>query len=299
MFSCSPTLTTNGSHYASPPPLASPHPNQQDSYSQPLQHQNQQPPMQSINPMYVHGPSPPLHQQQSQQPRTLSPQVFLNNNAVNQAIMGSLGLGSMNPYYGATPTYANSSSSSSSTPIPGLSHSNSNALHSLSQSPAPIPGSSPIPQPTPPTYTPTTLNPASLIPAPPQPPYTPTLPPLTPAQKSAALLRSLRPLLLPSGLSGAGAVRRIISELEDYGVQDVDAATRLEVMTRIRDNAGNHFFRAWAENGEAVDVVRGWLKAGAMEADAIVGSNGGGGGGGMWGETIMPILHVSSCFCCD
>jgi protein phosphatase 1 regulatory subunit 10 len=67
----------------------------------------------------------------------------------------------------------------------------------------------------------------------------------------------------------------------------VDASTRLEVLTRIRDHAGNHYFRAWSENPTAVDITREWLKTGFTaagktgEADTLL------------VETIMPLLHVS------
>lgn len=92
----------------------------------------------------------------------------------------------------------------------------------------------------------------------------------------------IRQLLAPSALSGAGAVRAIVAQLNTYGAQDVDSAMRLEIVTKIRDNAGNHFFRAWAENFDAMDIFREWLKAGATGKDD-----------GQWEDTIMPLLHVS------
>lgn len=56
----------------------------------------------------------------------------------------------------------------------------------------------------------------------------------------------------------------------------------MEILTKIRDKAGNHYFRAWAENGVAIDISREWLKAAftAKNDSALV-------------ETIMPLLHVS------
>lgn len=77
--------------------------------------------------------------------------------------------------------------------------------------------------------------------------------------------------------------RTLIPIITEYGVQDVDAETRRDILTKIRDNAGNHFFRAWLENSGAMEVTREWLKAGATgtEDNQML-------------ETIMPLLHVSS-----
>ncbi len=69
----------------------------------------------------------------------------------------------------------------------------------------------------------------------------------------------------------------------DYGVQEVDPPTRWEILTKIRDNAGNHYFRAWVENEDAMTVTREWLKLaynGKDNAQLV--------------ETIMPLLHVSA-----
>lgn len=88
--------------------------------------------------------------------------------------------------------------------------------------------------------------------------------------------------MVASQFTGAAAVHTLVSKIEDYGWQDVDAATRLEILTKIRDGAGNHYFRAWSENTTAVEITRDWLKA-AFVADPdspLV-------------ETMMPLLHVS------
>ena len=92
---------------------------------------------------------------------------------------------------------------------------------------------------------------------------------------------SLRPLLQPTSFSGAGAVAHLSSLIDDYGSQEVDPQTRLEILTKIRDNAGNHYFRAWAENEIAMDITKEWLKlACSSKADPQL------------VETIMPLLHV-------
>ncbi|KAJ6543943.1 hypothetical protein B0H19DRAFT_1169070 [Mycena capillaripes] len=99
------------------------------------------------------------------------------------------------------------------------------------------------------------------------------------------MLNAIRPLLQANAFSGAGAVATLATRLYDYGAADVDAATRLEILTKIRDGAGNHYFRAWAENATAVDITREWLKA------AFTASRDEGGDVAL-GETIMPLLHL-------
>lgn len=96
-------------------------------------------------------------------------------------------------------------------------------------------------------------------------------------------LTSLKAALQPKEFSGARGVQHLVMLITEYGVQDVDAETRRDILTKIRDNAGNHFFRAWLENSGAMEVTREWLKAGATgtEDNQML-------------ETIMPLLHVSS-----
>ncbi|KAG6896863.1 hypothetical protein C0992_005610 [Termitomyces sp. T32_za158] len=107
------------------------------------------------------------------------------------------------------------------------------------------------------------------------------LPGKTPEERRAEFLSKLRPQLQTTSFSGAGAVSFLADTLREYGATDVDAHTRLEILTRMRDGAGNHYFRAWSENGLAMTITREWLKAAQM-ADAespLV-------------ETIMPLLHI-------
>ncbi|EIM85511.1 uncharacterized protein STEHIDRAFT_140135 [Stereum hirsutum FP-91666 SS1] len=93
-------------------------------------------------------------------------------------------------------------------------------------------------------------------------------------------LTSLKAALQPKEFSGARGVQHLVMLITEYGVQDVDAETRRDILTKIRDNAGNHFFRAWLENSGAMEVTREWLKAGATgtEDNQML-------------ETIMPLLH--------
>lgn len=113
---------------------------------------------------------------------------------------------------------------------------------------------------------------------PPPPPETPTI---SPQERKQQLVAAIKPLLLASAFTGAQAVQTLVQRINDHGPQDVDNATRLEIVTKIRDGAGNPYFRAWAENSTAMDITREWLKAAATATtdDPLV-------------ETVMPLLHV-------
>ena len=102
-------------------------------------------------------------------------------------------------------------------------------------------------------------------------------------ERRATLARDVKPLIQPNSFTGGGAVTQLTNLLDDFGMNDVDSSIRLEVLTKIRDNAGNHYFRAWVDNPVAMDVIREWLKAafvGRTDPQLV--------------ETIMPILHVSA-----
>ncbi len=76
-------------------------------------------------------------------------------------------------------------------------------------------------------------------------------------------------------------MQQLVSRIVEYGISEVSGQTRLDILTKIRDNAGNNYFRAWLENISAMDVTRDWMKAGAtINADNQV------------LETVMPLLHV-------
>lgn len=92
---------------------------------------------------------------------------------------------------------------------------------------------------------------------------------------------SIRPLLQPAAFTGAQAVRELTDRIAEYGLSEVDAATRLDIVGAIRDGAGNHYFRAWSENATAIDITREWIKAAARGSNALL------------VETTMPLLHVS------
>lgn len=111
--------------------------------------------------------------------------------------------------------------------------------------------------------------------------------PASPSQsRLEAFLNGVRSSLQPKNFSGgARSVQQLVSKIVEFGISEVSAQTRLDILTKIRDNAGNNYFRAWLENMGAMDITREWLKAAAASnADYQV------------LETVMPLLHV--CFPC-
>lgn len=84
---------------------------------------------------------------------------------------------------------------------------------------------------------------------------------------------------------GVRSVQQLVSKIVEFGISEVSGQTRLDILTKIRDNAGNNYFRAWLENVAAMDITREWLKAGAT-----------GNADNQMLETVMPLLHV--CFLC-
>jgi len=100
-------------------------------------------------------------------------------------------------------------------------------------------------------------------------------------ERKRKFLAVVRPLLQPSAFTGAGAVQHLTDRIADYGVTEVDAPTRLEILAQVRDGAGNHYYRAWSENPLAIDITREWIKAAAKDDSGVL------------KETIMPLLHVS------
>ncbi|EKM59537.1 uncharacterized protein PHACADRAFT_191906 [Phanerochaete carnosa HHB-10118-sp] len=115
-------------------------------------------------------------------------------------------------------------------------------------------------------------------PQPPPPPPQPSGP--TPEQLKEKFLAGLKPLLQSNSFSGAGAVQRLTGHIEDYGILKVDVPTRLDILSKIRDNAGNHYFRAWAENSLAMLITKRWLTDSVAEDKSEA------------AQTTMPLLHV-------
>lgn len=105
-------------------------------------------------------------------------------------------------------------------------------------------------------------------------------PPPSAEQLRERLLADLRPYLQPTSFSGAGAVAHLTDLVRDFGLQDVDPQVRLEIVSKIRDNAGNHYFRAWLENPLAMEITQEWLRACVGKEDPQL------------LETLMPLLQV-------
>jgi protein phosphatase 1 regulatory subunit 10 len=107
-------------------------------------------------------------------------------------------------------------------------------------------------------------------------------PKLTSQELKQQFENDIKPRLQQSAFTGAQAVATLVDRIADYGAADVDPMMRLEILTKIRDSAGNHYFRAWLENSTAIDITRDWLKSSLMAKDdnpQLV-------------DTIMPLLHV-------
>ncbi|KAF9446742.1 hypothetical protein P691DRAFT_776657 [Macrolepiota fuliginosa MF-IS2] len=100
------------------------------------------------------------------------------------------------------------------------------------------------------------------------------------AQRKARFFASIKPLLLSTAFTGAQAVNTLVERIMN-NIQEADPSIRLEILTKIRDGAGNHYFRAWSENTRAMDITREWLKAAytANDESPLI-------------ETIMPLLHI-------
>ncbi|KAG0695779.1 hypothetical protein DFH29DRAFT_984864 [Suillus ampliporus] len=91
----------------------------------------------------------------------------------------------------------------------------------------------------------------------------------------------IRPLLQLNAFGGARTINNLVNLIDNFGSDDVEPALRMEIITKIRDNAGNHYFRAWSENSTAMDITREWLKAAATaKSDSPL------------VDTVMPLLHI-------
>lgn len=124
---------------------------------------------------------------------------------------------------------------------------------------------------------PTTAPAVSQLQAPAPPPI---LSPEEREERKRQFKTSIHPLLQPASLSGAQGVYQLTERIANYGTAEVDAQTRAEILARIRDGAGNPYYRAWSENPTAIDITREWIKAAAKSDDPLL------------VDTVMPLLHV-------
>ncbi len=72
--------------------------------------------------------------------------------------------------------------------------------------------------------------------------------------------------------------RSMISLLLKSDWKLIDCATRVEILTRIRDNAGKDFYSVWANDADARDLLTEWLKTPLKQQG--------------WDDTMMPLLSV-------
>ncbi|EIW62239.1 uncharacterized protein TRAVEDRAFT_70389 [Trametes versicolor FP-101664 SS1] len=115
----------------------------------------------------------------------------------------------------------------------------------------------------------------------PTPPPAPPANKVSPEQRRATLIADVKPLIQSNSFTGGGAVSQLVNILDDFGMDVVDPQVRLDVLTKIRDNAGNHYFRAWVDNPTAMEIVREWLKLAFVGRDDQ-----------QMVETIMPLLQI-------
>ncbi|KAI0662865.1 hypothetical protein C8Q70DRAFT_954243 [Cubamyces menziesii] len=258
-----PVLTTMNGASSSPPPQY-----QQPSYLQPqnrmqyLYPQASHHAVLSINPTYIHA-NASQYQQQAQQPQQHSvphphSPTQQQQSQQQQQQQFQQQQGTLSPYVLHSPTgmgghYTGISPSTfygqPSQPIAGPSSSPSPSSQSIQATPPPAPA-----------------VPSNNVSA---------------EQARARLAADVRPLIQPNTFSGGGAIDRLVNILDKYGIADVDAQIRLDIVTRIRDCAGNHYFRAWVDHTSAMDILREWLKlafVGRSDPQLV--------------ETIMPILHI-------
>ncbi|CAE6404328.1 unnamed protein product [Rhizoctonia solani] len=87
----------------------------------------------------------------------------------------------------------------------------------------------------------------------------------------------------------AETARRLIKLLTAEDTPETDPQTRLWLLTRIRDGAGKEFFKTWANDTDAMLLIKEWLRSATPSKD---GKTEGGSNPLEWQDTIMPLLQV-------
>lgn len=97
---------------------------------------------------------------------------------------------------------------------------------------------------------------------------------------NGGLSPTYRDILTPKTIdkSPEATANSIISLLSKSKWDDIDCPTRVEILTKIRDNAGKEFYKVWAKNPGAMEIVRDWLKGTVTEEG--------------WDDTLMPLLFI-------
>ncbi|KAG8965075.1 hypothetical protein FRC03_000956 [Tulasnella sp. 419] len=96
----------------------------------------------------------------------------------------------------------------------------------------------------------------------------------------ASVLPTILELLSPRSLdkSPVATAQSVISHLSSISWADVDSPTRLKILTKIRDGAGQEFYGAWAKSSAGMDILRDWLKTTVTKEG--------------YDETLMPLLFI-------
>ncbi|KAF8760144.1 SNF2 family N-terminal domain [Rhizoctonia solani] len=87
----------------------------------------------------------------------------------------------------------------------------------------------------------------------------------------------------------AETAKKLIKLLTAEDTPETDPQTRLWLLTRIRDGAGKEFFKTWANDADAMFLIKEWLRSATPSKD---GKTEGGNNPLEWQETIMPLLQV-------
>ncbi|KAI0034400.1 hypothetical protein K488DRAFT_14246, partial [Vararia minispora EC-137] len=96
-----------------------------------------------------------------------------------------------------------------------------------------------------------------------------------------ALQATITPCLQEKSFTGARAVQTLVAAVTEFGIVHVDVPTRLSILNKTLQNAGNNYYRAWMENVSAMDITREWLKATVTSSAE-----------GQVLETAMPLLTL-------
>ncbi|KZT38930.1 hypothetical protein SISSUDRAFT_1046253 [Sistotremastrum suecicum HHB10207 ss-3] len=107
-------------------------------------------------------------------------------------------------------------------------------------------------------------------------------PPMPPTPPRPDIKASLESLLGSGGLTGGTpALVQLIKDVKAYGHNDIDPELLTEFLSKVSMRADDQFLKAWADSEEAMEILKDWLKAGAIKKDE-----------GRWVQTINPILAV-------
>lgn len=115
------------------------------------------------------------------------------------------------------------------------------------------------------------------------------IPPTLPVPIPSNIKHSIDYLVTSGGLTGgAPALAQLIKDLKAHGPSDIDPEILTDFMSKVSMRADDQFLKAWADSEEAMEILRDWLKFGAVKKDD-----------GRWVQTINPILAVRTNLLCQ